>query len=141
MGTDTIIIFGAVSYSGSNLFGDRCIVLESYRNFFVEELPPKKYDKVCSSLVFRLLHRASMEPSFITLRFRDVYLVNELQFRGFPEPSGDFTTEEPFCYKIRASKDGSHWVTVVNYSTLKCYSLQQLYFPKLAVRYIECRTS
>ena len=126
--------FGIVSYSGSNLFEDRHTILESYRNFFVED--PEKYDSVCTNLMFRLLHRATSELSFITLRFRDVYLINELQFEGCLEP-GDSRTEEPFCYKIEASKDGSHWVPVVDYSSLKCYSLQQLYFPKLAARYIE----
>ena len=76
------------------------------------------------------------------VHFGDVYLINELQFIGYPAP-GEDRTEEPFCYKIEVSKDGSHWVTVVNYSSLKCYSIQQLFFPKLAARYIhvECCTS
>ena len=88
-----------------------------------------------AKLAFTLLCKLAYgEVGVITLEFSDAYLINELKFNGYPDPS-DETIQEPFCYKIELSKDGSHWATAVDYSHLKCYSLQQLYFPNVTARY------
>ena len=37
---------------------------------------------------------------------------------------------------VDVSKDDLQWIRVIDYSFLKCYSTQQLYFPKQAVKYV-----
>ena len=43
--------------------------------------------------------------------------------------------------QIWVSKDGRQWVTVLDYSRLKCYSVQRLFFTKMAIRSDVCISS
>ena len=36
--------------------------------------------------------------------------------------------------QVLVSKDGDQWVLVLDYSRLKCFSTQRLFFPKMAIK-------
>lgn len=95
--------------------------------------------KAINDLSFQLKDDATHTPSLIVVQLDDVYLVNELKLEGYPGVPKWMREEEdeeqPFCYSVQVAKDSSEWITVVDHSNLRCYSTQQLYFQKQAVRY------
>lgn len=125
---------------GQNLFEDTCARLESVRNYTVDTLPTEG-DVTVANLAFRSIVTASFEETSITVEFDEIYLINELKLEGQqargvavqPGKAGD-----PFCYVVDVSKDEFQWIRVIDYSYLRCYSTQQLYFPKQAVKYVMC---
>ena len=38
------------------------------------------------------------------------------------------------CVQVWVSPDGDQWTTILDYSRLKCYSTQRLFFSKMAIR-------
>ena len=125
-------------FIGQNLFEDTCARLESVRNYTVDTLPTEG-DVTIVKLTFRSIVTASFEETSITVEFDEIYLINELklegqQARGVAMQPGK--TGDPFCYVVDVSKDDFQWIRVIDYSYLRCYSTQQLYFPKQAVKYV-----
>lgn len=43
--------------------------------------------------------------------------------------------KNPYMYVLEVSKDGKEWQVVIDHSICKCYSTQELYFPRHAARY------
>ena len=100
---------------------------------------PTEGDVTIVNLAFRTIVAPSFEETSITVEFDEIYLINELKLegqhaRGVAVQPGK--TGVPFCYVVDVSKDEFQWIRVVDYSYLRCYSTQQLYFPKQAVRYV-----
>ena len=88
--------------------------------------------------------------STITFKFDDVYVINQVTFGGWPtvwEDSGTYETgtpdwayeheiRNPYMYVLEVSKDGVNWSAVIDHSICKCYCIQDLFFPRHAVRYV-----
>ena len=87
--------------------------------------------KVAAYLKFMVLSKPMNSDSIICFQFDDIYIINELWFDAW---SLDIITEDPFLYILQVSKDGFNWSTVIDHSNCKCYSVQQLYFPRHATR-------
>lgn len=112
----------------------------SVRNYTVDERPNELSNEMLHAtivdLVFTSIGRASLEETSIILEFDEVYLINELRLEGRPSgmPTTTWKAGDPFCYMVDVSRDLYQWIRVVDYSNLKCYSAQQLYFRKQAVK-------
>ena len=79
-----------------------------------------------------------MEPSYISFRFDNLYLINQLKLEGRPLGSvqrAENKKEKPFCYRVEVSRNEMDWVQIVDHNKCKCYYTQELYFPKQAVRW------
>jgi hypothetical protein len=130
-----------------NLLKERGTKVTMVSNYQLELLPSgsssgaRDWSCVCDYL-FSLSIPATRDPGHITVKFDDVYIVNELTFSGYlPEEEGmclkDASRENsPFCYQVWVSRDGDQWTTILDYSRLKCYSVQKLLFRKMAIRYV-----
>ena len=81
---------------------------------------------------------ASFEETSITVEFDEIYLINELKLEAWGVAVQPGKRRDPFCYVVDVSKDDFQWIRVIDYSYLRCYSTQQLYFPKQAVKYVMC---
>ena len=127
-------------YTGQNLLEDSSTRLLSVMNYTVDELPNELLHETVVNLAFTSIGRASLEETSITIEFDEVYLINELRLEGCPSgmPTTTWKAGDPFCYMVDVSRDLYQWIRVLNYSNLKCYSMQQLYFPKQAVKYVVC---
>ena len=123
-------------YVGGNLFEEDSTELMETHNFHRQIHPDRVFGEVCApcKYTFQLICRATEAGySAITFKFNDLYLINELHIQA--ESGGQrCEVKEPFSYLVEVSKDGERWVCVTNHSRCKCYSLQQLYFPKQAAR-------
>ena len=91
---------------------------------------PTEGDVTIVNLTFRSMVTASFEETSITVEFDEIYLINELKLEAWG------VAVHPFCYVVDVSKDDFQWIRVIDYSYLRCYSTQQLYFPKQAVKYV-----
>ena len=131
-----------LSFIAGNLFESSATDLMSYSNYLIEVVSDKSWDaKHITNLSFQLIDRAATTPSTIILQLNDLYLVNTLKLEGLPmvtsETLGTQVEEQrPFSYHIKVARDFPEWVTSIDYSNLRCYSKQQLFFPKQAVRWV-----
>ncbi len=127
-------------YAGGNLFASEGTCVRRYSNYEVKVLPEKFPEaKAITDLTFQLSIQAQaiQDPSTIVVQLDDLYLINELSLEGYPglgRWEEEVKEQQPFCYRVEVAKENSKWVTVIDYSSLRCYSTQQLYFPKQAVR-------
>ena len=69
-------------------------------------LPEKGDTWSCvSDLLFTLACSARDSPAYITVKFDDMYIVNQVTFSGYPDPSCTRSVENdrssPFCYQVR----------------------------------------
>ena len=87
---------------------------------------------------FKAIVDPSFEETSITVEFDEIYLINELKLEGkvsMKYPTKPGKAGAPFSYTINGSRDGEKWIGIVDYNKLTSYSVQQLHFPKLAVKY------
>ena len=118
-----------------NLFAMRTTKLLTCDNYLLHIIPEKEGKWSCvSDFLFRLICLASQEPGCITVQFNSVYLINHIVFDGSPGPDDSDDDHTPFNYQVWISKDGHNWNTIVDYSGLKCCSMQRLFFSEVAVR-------
>ena len=90
-----------------NLLKEGGARLTTCTNYDMDVLPDRTNDwsHICD-LVFTLILSASRDPAHITVRFDDVYVVNQVTFHGYmPESdvasAGDADrANSPFCYKV-----------------------------------------
>lgn len=126
---------------GQNLFEDTCASLESVQNYTVYILSTAQNPTIVN-LIFKSIVTPSLEETSITVEFDEIYLINELKLEGLQAQGVAVQpgkTGAPFCYVIDVCKDEFfRWTRIVDYSNLSCYSTQQLYFPKQAVKYVMC---
>ena len=126
-----------------NLFTERGSKLLTYTNYLLDivSVPEKRGNWLCvSDLLFTLASSANNNPAYITVKFDDMYIVNHVMFEGYPDRSCTRNAENeqtPFCYQVWVSKDGDDWITIINYSRLKCYAKQRLFFAKMAIKYLK----
>ena len=115
---------------GKNLFQDEHTLIRSCSDYM--KMLPEKFLQASnvSDFVFKVMYHISwINEACLDLEFSDVFLVNELKLEGY------CNGEVPFSYMVEVSKNGFSWITVVDYSQFRCYSVQQLYFPIKAARY------
>lgn len=122
------------------------------RYFLGSTQPPSIINEIANlevqGLNFRYGYRATQS---ITVMLNGTYLVNNLEFCGFPRseysqptfgddipffksPSLPWSQPEAFSYVIRVSKDQKTWLTIIDYSDFPCLGTQILKFPCQAMR-------
>ncbi|CAI8052521.1 BTB/POZ domain-containing protein 9, partial [Geodia barretti] len=135
---------GRTSTSGDNinLFEGGDPRLTTCYNYILDLLPGRSEESatICD-YSFSLTFSANVDPAHLTVRFDNVYLVNQIMFDGYlpdvcKSPGDADRDNSPFCYKMWVSRDGDLWTMVLDYSRLKCFSVQRLFFPKMAIRYV-----
>ena len=88
-----------------NLFKETETKLLTCTNYLLD-LPPDKIgdDWSCvADLLFILALSAAQDPAYITVRFDDVYIVNQISFNGYSDvthSADDTSRESPFCYQV-----------------------------------------
>ena len=70
----------------------------------------------------------------ITVALNNVYLLNNIEFEGFPEDRKDGFSNVKFSYIIEISRDGTTWSMLFDFSSYNCFGRQNLLFPKQAIR-------
>ena len=129
-----------------NLFSVSGTKLVKCANYLLDILPEKADNwSYVSDFIFTLMSPASQDSTYITVKFDDIYIVNQITFEGYPADSDAACANNasrensPFCYQVWVSRDGNHWVTILDYSRLKCYSVQRLFFTKMGIRIVQSR--
>jgi hypothetical protein len=123
-----------------NLFQESGSKLLTCTNYLLDIVPEKGDNWSCvSDFLFSLACPANNNPACITVKFDDMYIVNQVTFDGYADRSCTRNAENertPFCYQVWVSTDGNQWITILDYSRLKCYARQRLFFAKMAIRYL-----
>ena len=70
----------------------------------------------------------------ITVALNNIYLLNNIEFEGFPEDRKDGFRNLKFSYVIEISRDGTSWSLLFDFSSYSCFGRQNLLFPKQAIR-------
>lgn len=87
-----------------NLFTERGTKLLTCTNYLLDILPEKEDTWSCvSDFLFNLTGSAADDPAYITVKFDDMYIVNQITFTGYSDPtySSDVGREHsPFCYQV-----------------------------------------
>ena len=90
-----------------NLFAVKGTELTTCVNYLPDVLPERNDDWSCvSDLVFTLTVSAAQDPAHITVKFDDVYIVNQMLFEGYSPDTDAVSTSEasrensPFCYQV-----------------------------------------
>jgi hypothetical protein len=133
---------GRTTGDNVNLFKVGDPRLTTCYNYVLDLLPGRSEE--CATICdysFSLTFSANVDPAHLTVRFDNVYLVNQITFDGYlpdvcKSPGDADRDNSPFCYKMWVSRDGDQWTMVLDYSRLKCFSVQRLFFPKMAIRYV-----
>ncbi|CAI8052524.1 BTB/POZ domain-containing protein 9, partial [Geodia barretti] len=133
---------GRTTGDNINLFEGGDPRLTTCYNYILDLLPGRSEESatICD-YSFSLTFSANVDPAHLTVRFDNVYLVNQIMFDGYlpdvcKSPGDADRDNSPFCYKMWVSRDGDLWTMVLDYSRLKCFSVQRLFFPKMAIRYV-----
>ena len=88
---------------------------------------------------FMLEFRPSKEKTSLIVEFKEILIINRMSFNVYKLVYGSQKTNQPFSYQVHVSRDPlvcDKWITIAVYSTYKCYSEQQLFFPKQAAQYV-----
>ena len=64
----------------------------------------------------------------------DVYIVNYFIMRGYPDISCEKLKRKSFSYTVEVSRDKSNWLKLFDYASFACRGMQDLPFPKQAIR-------
>ena len=93
-------------FSGENLnlFKESGTKLLTCTNYLLDIVPEKGDDWSCvADFLFNLAGSASEDPAYITVKFDDMYIVNQISFDGYSDPTcaSDADREHtPFCYQV-----------------------------------------
>ena len=86
-----------------NLFAVSGTKLRTCTNYILDTVP-EKGDNWCyvSDFIFNLDVYVAQDPAYITVEFDDIYIVNQITFRGY---SFEFNSDSSFdkglfCYKV-----------------------------------------
>ena len=87
-----------------NLFKEAGTKLLSCTNYLLDLLPDKTDNWSCVyDFTFALTGPASEAPAYLTVKFDDVYIVNQLTFSGYSTMGGSTEASRdnsPFCYQV-----------------------------------------
>ena len=87
-----------------NLFEKSGTKLLTCTNYLLDIVPEKGDNWSCvSDFLFMLASSANNNPAYITVKFDDMYIVNQVTFDGYPDPSCTRNAENertPFCYQV-----------------------------------------
>ena len=91
-----------------NMFKEDGTKLLMYSNYVLDIVPEKRKNWSCvSDLLFTLTSSANENPSWITVKFDDMYIVNRVTFDSYTDPRCTESMCSPFSYQV-----GGHTCTV-----------------------------
>ena len=85
-----------------NMFKESGTKLLTCTNYLLDIVPEKGDNWSCvSDFLFTLACSANDNPACITVKFDDMYIVNQVTFVGYCDPSCTENERTPFCYQVR----------------------------------------
>ena len=103
-----------------NMFKESGTKLLTCTNYLLDIVPEKGDNWSCvSDFLFTLASSANDNPACITVKFDDIYIVNQVTFIGYCDPSRTENERTPFCYQVRGP--------TLTYMTLYMYIQYSMY--------------